>query len=779
MLTGWLFDVYEHPEEGIVVWLIGEDGGRHRLRQSLPVTFYAHGTSVQLRSLWKYLRDQELPVELARVRRRDLFSGDLDVMEIIIPKPVVALLAFFKWRRAFPHITWYDTDIPLALRFVAAHDVFPMAKIQVEVDDDNWIQQITPLGSAWDLLPNIPPLRILHIHPDTDPARTPPQFLFAQINRKTMKIPAYPRNQLAIQINAILQRHDPDLVISQYGDTWLFPLLIEYCQEHEVEFFNPNRDPECEVLQREARSFFTYGQTVYRGQQTYLFGRWHIDECNAMMYGDYGLEGVLEQARVTGLPIQEVARKSPGAGITALQIVKALQTGILVPYQKQQAEQFKSAQQLIAGDRGGLVAQPIVGLHENVAEIDFVSMYPSIMVNFNISPETVNTQSENMQMIPELSIPIDRTQEGFVPQTLRPLIEKRIQIKTKLKKLDRRDSRYPILKARAQALKWLLVVCFGYLGYKNARFGRIESHMAVTAYGRECLLRAKEAAEDLGYRVMYLYMDGLWVQKVGVSKTNIQPLLDEILHRTGLPIALEGIYRWIAFLPSRVDARVPVANRYFGVFDDGQIKTRGIETRRRDTPPWIFKIQTELLETLARLPDATWIPMVLPALVRRLAGHLEDLTDQRVPIEELVIAQTLSRELDAYVVPSPVARAARQLQEAGKEIRPGQRIRFVYTCGETGVAPWGLPDHPSRAQLDTVRYRNLMLRAAHTVLQPFGLTEKVLENWLLAKAGYGASVGKIPAMNELGPLFTKLETGQKSIKVEFPEIALAVWGSSL
>jgi DNA polymerase-2 len=778
MLTGWLFDVYAHTEEGLVIWLIGEDGQRHRLRQKLPIKFHAHGTSVQLRTLWKYLRNQAFPVELARVRRRDLFNGNLDVMEITLFNPAAAPAAFYKWRCAFPFITWYDTDIPLALRFAAAHSVFPMAKVQVEVDDQNQIQAITSLDSPWDLQPILPPLRVLHIHPDTDPFRTLPEFLLIQINHKTMKIPAQPLSQLTIQVHAILQRFDPDLIISQYGDTWLFPTLMEYCQEHEVAFFNPNRDPECEVLKREARSFFTYGQTIYRGQQTYLFGRWHIDECNAMMYGDYGLEGVLEQARVTGLPIQEVARKSPGAGITALQIVKALQIGILVPYQKQQAEQFKTAQQLIAGDRGGLMALPIVGLHENVAEIDFVSMYPSIMVNFNISPETVNTQSENIQLIPELGIPIDRTREGFLPQTLRPLIEKRIQIKNRLKKLNYRDCRYPILKARAQALKWLLVVCFGYLGYKNARFGRIESHMAVTAYGRECLLRAKEAAEDLGYRVLYLYMDGLWVQKEGLSENGIQSLLDEVLHRTGLPIALEGIYRWIAFLPSRVDARIPVANRYFGIFSDGRIKTRGIETRRRDTPPWIFKIQTEILEMLARLPDASWIPMVLPSLIKKIAQHLDDLAHRDVSIKELVIAQTLSRELDAYVTPSPAARAAAQLSRAGKEIRPGQRIRFVYTRGKPGVAAWDLVGLPSREQLDIERYRTLALRAVYTVLQPFGITEETLEDWLLSKAGYGAPVGKISRTSELGPLFTELEPLQKSIEAQLSEKTLLKLGSS-
>ena len=71
------------------------------------------------------------------------------------------------------------------------------------------------------------------------------------------------------------------------------------------------------------------------------------------------------------------------------------------------------------------------------------------------------------------------------------------------------------------------MTCFGYLGYKNARFGRIEAHQAVTAYGREALLRAKEAAEDLGFTVLHMYVDGLWVHKPGCSQPqDVQPLLD-------------------------------------------------------------------------------------------------------------------------------------------------------------------------------------------------------------------------------------------------------------
>jgi DNA polymerase-2 len=754
LLTGWLLDVYEHPNDGVVVWLLGEDGIRYRFRQQFAVTFYASGPFPRLRKLWKYIQVEGIPLDLARVQRRDLFSGILNVLAATIPNPAQCHETFSRVRRVFPDLTWYNADIPISMRYAAAFTVFPMAKVQVEQDEDHWIRKIHALDSPWELETEIPPIRVLKIRPNTNPFRTQPAYIGVQTGQKVLQLQLQPINGFLVQFDSILKQTNPDLILSQYGDTWLFPLLTRYCQENTVKFFNPNRDPECQVLQRDARSFFTYGQTLYRGQQTYLFGRWHIDECNAMMYSDYGLEGVIEQARVTGLPIQEAARKSPGAGITALQIIQALKDDILVPYQKQQAEIFKSARQLISGDRGGLVSQPIVGFHQNVAEIDFVSMYPSIMVNFNISPETVGVQSQNAWSIPELGIAIDHTQGGFVPKTLKPLIEKRICLKKELKKLDPRDFRYARCKGRIQALKWLLVVCFGYLGYKNARFGRIESHMAVTAYGRECLLRAKEAAEDMGYRVPYLYVDGLWVQKEEISEEGIQVLLDEVECRTGLPIALEGIYHWIAFPPSRVDDRIPVANRYFGVFRDGRIKIRGIETRRQDTPPWIVEVQTRILAGLANLRDIAQLQTLLPALITSIQKDIDDLFAYRIPIKNLTITQTLSRDLDAYRVPSPVARAAAQLHQIGKEVRPGQRIRFLYTLGEPGVYAWNTPEPPAPEMLDLRRYRTLLLRAVHTVLQPFGVDEWVLENWLLSNAGYNAPVGVIPTSDVTHPLFS-------------------------
>jgi DNA polymerase II len=402
-----------------------------------------------------------------------------------------------------------------------------------------------------------------------------------------------------------------------------------------------------------------------------------------------------------------MARKSPGAGITAMQMLTALRTGVLVPVVKQQAEAAKTLDELIQADKGGMVYQPLVGLHENVAQVDFASMYPSIIVNFNISPELIGSAAAGGAVA------------GLVPQTLRPLLEKRLALKRWIGELDPRDCRIKKLKARSAALKWLLVVCFGYLGYKNARFGRIESHEAVTGISRELLLQAKEVAEVLGFLVLHMYIDCLFVQKPGCQAApDFSGLLSAIEEKTGIPIALEGVYRWVAFLSARRDKRIPVPNRYVGVFADGEIKVRGIELRRHDTPPWVAKTQLAVLECLAQAKTLQQVREYLPRAQRIVADARRDLRMGRVPLEELVITQRLSREVEDYKSPPPAARAARQWLEAGKPVSPGQVMRFVYTRGQPGVWAPGCGELDGR-MVDVDRYLTILERAIDTVIAPF------------------------------------------------------------
>jgi DNA polymerase II len=751
--TGWLFDLYVHPKQGVVLWLVGGDGKPHSFTQTFQITFYVGGPFHRLRELWNYLREK--PVMLSRTQREDLHEGIKDVLEVKIMNPFSFDELFKEVNQRFPDLLYYDVDIDLLLRYAAAFGVFPLVHCRVEVKQGWKVSKITPLDTPWELDPKLPDLRVLQIRPDVNPSHDIPQYLSVNFDQFKYRLPLDKPRKLLSCLNAALMQYNPDVILTSYGDTWLFSYLETVSKKTGIPF-NPNRDLSQSIHRKKEISFRNYGKSHHRGEQVHLFGRWHIDDQNCMTFGDYGLMGAIEQARVTGLAVQEIARRSPGAGIAAMQTLTALRRNILVPYQQQKGEVPKTYNELVVSDRGGLVFEPLPGIFPNVAIIDFMSMYPSIIVEYNISPETVGVEEEDAFYIPEMGIKIS-SHEGLIPATLRPMVEKRVKIKRLLKTMKKSDKHYLRYQAYSNALKWLCVVAYGRLGFANSTFGRINSHEVVSFIGRKMLLKAKEIAEDHNFTVIHAYVDSLFIYCPDATKEeDFQPLLDEIEQETKLPIEVEQMYSWMAFISSRQNPNLSVANRFFGLQHDREYKLRGLASRREDTPLFVVKAQLQALQILAKERDPNRLPQLLPEILSIVQENFSILNNRNIPVEELVVTQTLSRELDEYRVPSAVARAARQLRSVGKNIRMGQRIQFLYTKTKQGVYAWDLPGTFNPTLIDIYRYKELLFRAVHEVLQPLGVTENVARNWIFSKASYLVPAGLLNNSLDL-PLFANLK----------------------
>ena len=112
------------------------------------------------------------------------------------------------------------------------------------------------------------------------------------------------------------------------------------------------------------------------------------------------------------------------------------------------------------------------------------------------------------------------------------------------------------------------------------------------------------SAEERGFRVAHGIVDSLWLSKSDATKKDYSELCDKIKEETGFKIVLEGIYKWIVFLPSKVDSTNQAANRYFGCLDSNEMKVRGVEYRRGDTPAYFKLCQKQIFDALSKCNNA-------------------------------------------------------------------------------------------------------------------------------------------------------------------------------
>jgi DNA polymerase II len=752
-VVGWLFDLYAHPTKGVVLWLVGEDGKPYNFYQDFETVFYARGSDSRLHDLGLFLRKKypKENVRLTRDEKEDLFDGPQVVMGIGISNFALYNKLFREVQDSFSDLIFYDADIPLTVRYAAANDVFMMARCEVVAEDDGRIVSIKALEKPVDIDPQLPNLRILSLRPDTDPSHKPPKFLIAKYGKFYLRLPFAQPQELISLLNGILLGYNPDVIQTHYGDGYLLSKLLELSQKTGIPL-NLNRDLSVPVLRKKAVDFFNYGRAHYRAPQIHLRGRWHVDVENGMTYNQYHLVGAMEHSRLSCLPLQEVARRSPGAAMAAMINLTALKRKTLVPYQRQKGEIAKTFSEFVRGDRGGLVLQPLPGIFPNVAILDFASMMPSIMIKYNVSPEKVvaiDDEREGFE-IRDLGVKVLQATPGLIPQTLKPMRDKRLALKQLLKSTNKNDPRYRALserykvltnatdrKAVTDALKWLGVVCYGRLGFAMATFGRLNAHEVVSYLSRKNVMRARSIAASMGFETKHVYVDSVFLCKEGATAEDFQALADKIAEQTGLPMDFDGtIYRWFAFLATRENPNIAVANRFYGLSPDGNHKIRGIALRRGDTPKFVANIQQSVLETLAKEADPAKLPNRLPEILEMVQGQLDSLKKREVPLEQLVVTLTLSKELINYSVLSAPVVAARQLAVQGKTLRRGQRIRFIHTAKAPGAHAWDLPTALDPRGINVFKYRELAFLSAYEVLQPLGITERVLKDWIFNKASY-------------------------------------------
>ena len=110
-----------------------------------------------------------------------------------------------------------------------------------------------------------------------------------------------------------LARGDPDLVISDWGDERIIPVLWNWSRRYHLDLpLDREPRPVSRKLSLRGRSYFSYGRIVYQGPAAPFQGRWHVDRRNSFFYREAGIPGLVQLARLGQMPLQQVARASRG-----------------------------------------------------------------------------------------------------------------------------------------------------------------------------------------------------------------------------------------------------------------------------------------------------------------------------------------------------------------------------------------------------------------------------------------------------------------------------------
>ena len=418
------------------------------------------------------------------------------------------------------------------------------------------------------------------------------------------------------------------------------------------------------------------------------------------------LDFAMQLASLTSLPLDHVMTAAVGFRVEWFLIKEAQRIGELIP---------KRIEQPYITYAGGLVLSPKPGLHDNIAVLDFKSMYPNIMITYNLSPDTYIAPDEpqpagGVYEAPEVGHKFRKAPPGFYKEALTYLINVRGTIRQKMKTLNPKTVEYRVLDARQKAVKIITNAAYGYAGWVGAKWYIKPVAEAASAWGRHIILSACQMAEKAGVQVVYGDTDSLFLN---YDQNKVQKLEEEIKRELKLDVEVGEVYKRIFFTEAK--------KRYAGLRQDGSLDIVGLEVIRGDWAEVAKKVQEHVLEIILKEQS----PKKAADYVRAV---IADIKHRKVPLRELIIWKTLTKAPEDYAIKAPHVEAAKMLKEKGWRLTGGDKVGYVILTGKGRLYSRVKPYVFAKTNEVDVDYyiTNQVLPAASRILAFFEVTEAEL-----------------------------------------------------
>jgi len=459
------------------------------------------------------------------------------------------------------------------------------------------------------------------------------------------------------------------------------------------------------------------------------------------------LEKYIELARLTGVLLQDIISGGQSSMIENVLLREYRKDERLMPSRlvEENCEEDDDPDY-----QGATVIDPTIGLMDDLLILDFKSLYPTIMIAYNICYTTfvdkdiddsctIKTVIGTRFIRPDIKI-------GVVPRVLRTLLAERIRLKKLMKEAPLEErAKYD---SKQYALKILLNSFYGYAGYRRARLYCVDIASTVTGIGRHNLDRTVSMINSTYFdnfltgrvrlKVVYGDTDSVFVQMIsstGDINYAIASSIGEQLARmvtANLPEPMELVFE------SYAKRGLFVAKKRYALLirnSDGSetIKMKGLETVRRDWCPLTTKILNKCIEYLLKEGDVSKAVRYVVENIKRLRSYeyMED-DDRRNLVNELILTRKYTKPVNMYKNKQPHTELISRLESRGRSVpNIGDRVPFVIVAGRGNLTDRSEdPEYVLQrksVRIDVDYYiEHQILPPVLRILEPFGVTRNML-----------------------------------------------------
>ena len=406
--------------------------------------------------------------------------------------------------------------------------------------------------------------------------------------------------------------------------------------------------------------------------------------------------------RIARMPIDDIARMGVSQWIRSLMYYEHRKNNLLIPRRTELDNKSAGmANDAVIKDkkyRGGMVIEPIEGIHFDVIVMDFASLYPSIIKVNNLSYETVRCSHEECKqnMIPQTNHWVCTKKNGLTSLIIGSLRDLRVNYyKSQSKKPDITEEERQLYLVVTQALKVILNASYGVMGAEIFPLYYLPAAESTTGMGRHIILDTIEKCKESDIQVLYGDTDSIFVKDL--SQEQIKMLIERAKNDHNVELEVDKEFRYVVLSNRK--------KNYLGVTKEGKADVKGLTGKKSHTPKFIKTLFYELLDILSSVQNLNEFERAKKEITEKIAEYAKKVQEKKIPLDQLAFNVMISKAPSEYVKTIPQhIRAAKQL-ETIREVKKGDIISYVKILNKPGVKPVEIarPD-----EIDSAKYMEFM-----------------------------------------------------------------------